>query len=242
MSIPALDQQQFAITMNDWDLGTSDPARNFLVCDNAAGAQPDGVGNCTFEVTATYPESGKLYINLHLDYGFKGNNNNFNPIDGVVDRYDKGCVGDPLDAFVNNASSDADCSGGLALENCTEYRFSHEGDPTILFTDSTWNSNEFKKNPGVGGLILANRLDGSGTEPVVNQLVRLLDPRGVKVGEARTDEDGFYMITYKHKGKPTVYRVVVVTPAYSGAQQVTLKGNGFSEGEFTCDMVSNTCW
>ena len=36
------------------------------------------------------PASGLAYVNMHLDYGLKGQTANMNPIDGASDRYDAG--------------------------------------------------------------------------------------------------------------------------------------------------------
>ncbi len=43
---------------------------------------------------------------------------------------------------------------------------------------------------------------------------------------AVTDQDGFYLINYKHTGKAAVFQVRV--PEYGLMKEVTLKANGFA--------------
>jgi len=107
-----------------------------------------------------------------------------------------------------------------------------DGDPTPdPFADTVWNANEFKRNPGVSGLTL--KTVEAGRSPIAGIPVQLINTAGQVVGSAETDEDGFYMIVYKHKGKAALYMVRMNSP-YSGYGFITLKGNGFEEANFTC--------
>jgi len=56
-------------------------------------------------------------------------------------------------------------------------------------------------------------------------------PTGELLGTLYTDEDGWYMWQYKHKGRRADYTVEL--PAYNLAQTVTLKGNAFVVVDFT---------
>lgn len=87
------------ITYADWASGQqkpSEPSSWSVACEAASGL-PNGLGyNGEVHVQFTVPPSGLTYINIHLDYGVKGKDTDFNPFDTFADRYDKGtgtCVG-----------------------------------------------------------------------------------------------------------------------------------------------------
>ena len=105
-------------------------------------------------MTATYPDSGQLYINVHLDYALKGGNVDMNPCDdGLVDRYDPDTVASPWntrDAYVNTPT---DLLDQLAIDDNQDYTMGHEEvGSTTSFSDIVQNLNEFKKVAGVFGL------------------------------------------------------------------------------------------
>ena len=54
---------------------------------------------------------------------------------------------------------------------------------------------------------------------------------GVSLGTAPTDEDGWYMIVYKHTGKPAEYTVEL--QGYGLSASGTLKANKLAEVNFT---------
>jgi hypothetical protein len=61
-----------------------------VTCDDGSGGAvcgPGGTGSCTFDVHVVIPPSGQAYVNVHLDYGFKGPHVDANPCGGV-------CTGD----------------------------------------------------------------------------------------------------------------------------------------------------
>jgi hypothetical protein len=67
-------------------------------------------------------------------------------------------------------------------------------------------------------------LPGAGVE-----LVRV--STGELVGSGVTDEDGFYTITYKHKGKREMYDVTL-NGGHDITQRIELKANGWAEVNF----------
>jgi hypothetical protein len=83
------------------------------------------------------------------------------------------------------------------------------------------NFNEFKKIWGFGGLVK----EAGSTDTVEGAQIIIKDPDGnvisqepqtgvVLIGdELRTDEDGFYTLSWKHKGKEATYTVELVPPA-----------------------------
>jgi hypothetical protein len=52
------------------------------------------------------------------------------------------------------------------------------------------------------------------------------------VGSGTTDEEGFYTVQYKHKGKADLYTVILVG---ENAQLISLRGNGWAEVSFDVD-------
>jgi hypothetical protein len=76
--------------------------------------------------------------------------------------------------------------------------------------------------------------DGFVPKPTVT-----LSPKGGApvVGPLSADDDGYYLLEYKHKGKPALYTVEVVgVPGCDPYQQdVTLKGNGYCLVDFKAD-------
>ena len=150
------------------------------------------------------PTPKVIYITVHLDYYWKG--------------VAAGCTKQPTGT--NPILEHANCTtpSGLALNSLTNYTFT-----TNLgadFNKTIQNFNVFKKDPGIGGLVL--RI-GSG-DPVYNALVDVYQGTK-KVGSVRTDEDGWYMWVYKYTGKAVSFTVNL--PAYNQTQSVTLKSNGY---------------
>jgi len=227
----ALDASHLQITTADWVSGVvTDPTRNFLNCDSVCG--PDGAGYCTFDVTAVYPDSGQLYINVHLDYALKGGNVDLNPCDdGLVDRYDPDTVASPWntrDAYVNTAS---DLLDQLAIDDNQDYTMGHEEvGSTTSFSDTVQNLNEFKKVAGVIGLCGNQGHSNKCAALTAIQLVR--NSTGEVVATSEIDVDGYYALIYKHTGAPEVY-TVKLQGDYNMTQDVELKANGFAEVTFT---------
>jgi hypothetical protein len=164
--------------------------------------EPQAVGSTTTAtVSCTVPPSGLLYVTIHLDDGLKRTTN------WDRDLYEPG-LDDAIHATYGT------------IRQCQPYAFSVAGD----LTDGTtvYSSNEFKRNPGVNGLTLRS---GSGN-PVANVGVELWGPTGKRILTATTDQDGFYMLSYKHTGKQANYTVKV--PAFGLSQVVPLKANGYA--------------
>lgn len=163
----------------------------------------------TIPVTLTVPASGVVYLVMHLDYGLKGTT-----------------------GYTQNFFADAvDCATGtkVLVPNHGTYAFSVAGAQNGA--NSIQNINAFKKIPGVAGLVLH-----SGTmNPVEGATVTLANASRVAVGSDVTDEDGFYMIPYKHTGKAATYYVSLVTlplEGFSDRKTITLKANAFVRQDF----------
>ena len=87
--------------------------------------------------------------------------------------------------------------------------------------------NEFKKNPGIGGLVnQANTLT-----PFANTKADIYQGTK-KVATVYTDQDGWYMWSYKYTGKATEFTVKLPNNG-NASQSATLKSNGYLNIPFT---------
>jgi hypothetical protein len=181
-------------------------------------------------------------VNVHLDYGLKGASLDANDgtiinagvtvCDGYADRYDVGAP-DPdfggWDAWKNNDTED----GPLAISNCKSYDFSHY-DGTTVFGDQVQSLNIFKQIKGLSGMVMASDTE-SGVPAAWVEVVRV--KTGELVGTGVTDDDGYYAIPYKHKGKRAMYHVTL-NGGHNIVQRVQLKSNGWAEVNF--DVFTGT--
>ena len=225
-----LDSSITQIGIQDYIAGTM--AAGQLTCDQVCG--PDGSGACTLTVVdVPIPASGLAYVNVHLDYGLKGVHLDANPCDdGLIDRYDRGATISPwnsTDAFVDTS----DQTGSLALEDCHDYVFSHTDDSSPLFTDTVQNLNIFKRIAGGFGVVTSSAT-GTGQAGAPVELIRVKTGNVVKSGV--TDQDGYYTLEYKHKGKRALYSVVLTS--HGLIQDIELRANGWAEVNF--DVFTGT--
>ena len=160
----------------------------------------------TVTVSGQIPATGLLYVTVHLNHGLKGTTG--------WSAADPNNDGQPPFNAVGT-------SPGITILNPQPYVFSYSG-PGVADAKTASSTNTFKKNPGVNGLTLAA---GTG-EPRPAVTVELWGPTGKRLLTAVTDQDGFYMMNYKHTGKAATYQVRV--PAYGLRQNVTLKANGYA--------------
>ena len=148
-----------------------------------------------------------------------------------------------VDAFVSDGSQNAvkadSATPTVLIPHLADHPFSFGGTvsppdgPVVAISDddSVFNLNEFKRNPGVAGMLY----ESDGVTPASAGItVTLRDETGMLVGQTETDIDGFYFIAYKHKGRRSSYTVDVLGPGPSilASDTITLKGNGFAEASF----------
>ena len=63
----------------------------------------------------------------------------------------------------------------------------------------------------------------------------LKDSTGKVLATSTTDQDGWYMCTYKWTGKAVTLYVTTTPSGYKAlTKSVTLKSNGYAEVDFTC--------
>ena len=224
----AVAEYSTQVTLADWQSGGG----NGLECDQVLYPYPDAVGPafCTFTVTAEYPASCQLYLNVHLDFGLKGPKTDFfmssggavsAESDGISDRYDKGAS-----SIWGGADAWADGTEIVAVKDCQDLTFSHMTLKEDNYDSNTvQNLNEFKRPAGVFGLLT------NGSDVIPGATVRLVHPTDGEITSAVTDQDGYYLLEYKHKGRPTDYSVEA---SVDGGNHGTarLKGNGFAEASY----------
>jgi hypothetical protein len=172
-----------------------------------------GAGGGTLNVDITNlgsPSPKVIYIVVHVDYYWKG-------ILG-------GCTKQVVTGTPPLENATCTVPSAISLNSLTNYTFGVAGHAE--FSKTIQNFNVFKKDPGIGGLVLRA---GSG-DPVQNVAVDIYQGTK-KVGTATTDEDGWYMWVYKYTGKAVEFTVKL--PAYNLTQSITLKSNGYGIVNFT---------
>ena len=242
------------LTIDDWIAGGTNPSN--VTCDPVCG--PDGVGFCTFTVDLTTmedPDSNQYYVNVHLDYGLKGVHLDANPCDDLADadRYDvdtlsmwgqadaNGWTGQVLlsgDAYVDDTAGDYTALDVVGLSDCRDHVFSHDesGDLMADFSDNVQNLNVFKGIAGAFGA-LRSSLTGDSYEGHILTLAKASNPTAILKTTA-SDEDGAYLLFYKHKGKPAMYIIDLYDPSGSeliGTIDFELQGNGWTQIDFDPD-------
>jgi hypothetical protein len=233
----ALERYGDTWTMEDYCGGSSDAGSGWsLVCDEVT--LPDGSGNCELTLQGVpIPDSGQVYVNVHLDFGLKGPKIDANPCDAVTDRYDYGsgpweCAG--YHARENTYTDD----GPRALTNLRDFEFSHEYGVEVG-GDTVQNINLFKKISGSFGVV-----KGLNDVPLEGAMINLVrKDTGKIVRTTWTDQDGFYTHANKHKGKPTIYTVELYVGSYDFPllqQDLELRSNGWADVNFFLDTMTST--
>jgi hypothetical protein len=195
--------------LNDFLDPTPSPSGNPIITLDYYGDEVviNPENQTTIYISGTVPVSGLVYVTVHLEYGLMRTEDWTPNLD------------------TNNANNN---SIGTIIEEGQPYKFSFIAENSIDDSDTQnpTSINIFKKVPGTGGTVLTE-----GTMfPMPGVQVQLYDPESLLIGYAETDEDGFYMIIYKHKGKRATYNVVL--PDLDLSQEISLKGNGFDIANF----------
>jgi hypothetical protein len=160
----------------------------------------DSGSTTAVEVCIPSVPGGLAYINMHLDYGLKDTT-------GYSKNYQDDAV-------------EADDTSNILIPQLQPYYF---GDSTGN-GDEVYSENVFKRIAGIGGLVLTDNGD-----PAPNIAVEIYDPNGMPIATVLTDQDGWYVLQYKHTGKASLYTATLpdFLPAYDLTQTVTLKSNGY---------------
>ena len=171
------------------------------------GSQTFG-SQTTVSVTFTYPSTGAVYINLHVDYGLK-----------TTTGWAKGSA--PTNPYcpVGNDAINPLASPLPTILDCQPYTFSYHDGTSGSATVSS--NNVFKKDPGIAGFVTRT----STFNPVVNTPVNIY-LGSVLQATVYTDQDGWYNWQYKYTGKATTFTVVL--PSFNNtSKSATLKSNAF---------------
>ena len=233
-----LADAQSVILLEDWIQETGYTAPAYLNCDQVDELGEDGWCTLTLDISQDVIDAttgDKLYVNLHMDYGLKGQNVDANPFDLFEDRYDRGGYVSPWgssDALMGTSTDD----GPLAIADCSVYGFAHDvgicdagvelgnsctvgatspdacidGGGTCVATpqlaDEVQNLNIFKQISGAFGRVFCADTD-SGVPGILHlELEGETDYlNALFVGDI--DEDGYFVLGYKHKGKATNYQI-----------------------------------
>ena len=197
----------------------------FITLDSYTDTNGDGGVGFGDVVTVSVPaELGFQYINIHLDYGLE-----------KTDGWER------KGANVDNDSAINPTLSGVDIDEATPHTFSAYADGTLIpgSTDTVYNQNEFKQVRGFGGLVTDPTADPVGVEGAT---VELYDPDGVLIESMTTDEDGWYLSDYRHKGKEKTYTVVLVEdPGAYGSQEIddVVVGKSVKFGEANFDINDN---
>jgi hypothetical protein len=166
--------------------------------------------NYTFSVSLPAVPGGLAYVAIHLDYGLK-------PTTGLA-------KGGP-------STNDAIKIGTTTVVVPDKQTYLFSFTDGVTSSASVGSFNEFKKNPGIGGLGLKKMADGSQGDPVGNVKVQIYDSANKLQATVYTDQDGWYMWQLKYTGKAATFTVKL--PAYNKSQSATLKSNSFLVMSFT---------
>jgi hypothetical protein len=175
-----------------------------------------GVTTYTFAETVPLSALGYAYLNIHLDYGLK-----------KAGGYAPGGTSGK-DAIACSSSAVVPIPD-LQADNLF-YSFGYTVGNTIVDTvPPVQSSNDFKKNPGVGGLVTkSNTLN-----PIVGATAVLKDSKGNVLGKGLTDSDGWYIVNYKSTGKAATFYVTLTPPGGTPqTRPITLKANAYMEADF----------
>jgi len=164
----------------------------------------------TYTITGT-PINNMAYIFIHLDFGLKHTEPFIRLPDGV-----DGLSNDAQMAL-NHPNYDPD--NPVTIWDNSLYEFSAEDNAGGGGEDSIRKINEFKKLRGAVGFAFnsfENPLQGTTVE---------FYKKGELIGTIETDENGFYYIDYKHKGKPSDFTIKL--PEYGLEYTEEMKANKF---------------
>jgi hypothetical protein len=173
------------------------------------------VGVTTYDlvVTVPVPATGFVFLAIHLDYGLKG-----------TGGYNKDAISDGLDDAVACGTS------AVVIPDMQDYTFSVSGSGGLGGSSTVKSCNRFKRNPGVGGGVMNTLTDYR--SPGVSATLK--DSKGALLVSGVTDEDGWYMLSYSHRGKEATFYVTVTPPGgRAKTQTIKLKANRYAEVNFT---------
>ena len=154
------------------------------------GAAPKIGSWVELTVTGTVPDTGLVYVTVHLEFGLKHTASY-----GASDK-----TATP-DAYYLGDDGDYDV-GDLVLHYGEGYLFAWWcGDEWVEPT--IYSENVFKKDPGFAGLVT-----GSSGDPLSGMTVTItISAKDHITATVFTDEDGWYLYAYKYTGKSSIVNI-----------------------------------
>jgi hypothetical protein len=195
-----------------WGTNTVTPSGAYGIA--LSDYSPQNFGSfAVLSVKGTVPETGLIYVTIHLEYGLK------QTAGYAKNSLTLAATGVGLDGILGT-SDDI-----LTIPNFQAYEFAWNSgsgwtEPTIE------SENAFKKDPGFAGLVT----DVNG-DPVAGAVIHIFRSDAVgSVWVVITDQDGWYMYSYKYTGKPTKFTIKETTyRGFAGAQvEVWVKSNSMN--------------
>jgi len=169
----------------------------------ASIALEPGTGGTISIEDITVPDSGLVFVKIHLDFGWKKQTGYKMGPNNLADN-------------TNNAYD---------LQNLESFIFSYEVNDVLQPNSTTiQNINIFKNDPGFFGVVTFD------DNPVMVATITIKNSEGETIGSTTTDENGYYFYYYKHKGKQAEY-TVTLTSGVVGVpypEIITLKSNKFA--------------
>jgi hypothetical protein len=158
-----------------------------------------------FTVSGTVPDTGLVYITVHVDF-----------------KYKKEVNYEPSASPISNTAANSDSS--KTIPDLELHTFSCSGDHS--YSEAIQNINIFKNDPGFIGFVI----DSLTMDPVPGETVEIYGPDGSLLGSAVTDDNGYYFYYHKHLGKRAEY--TVKHPDSEQEVKHTLKANKFVQTDF----------
>jgi len=164
----------------------------------------DGDGKTEYTFNVTVPETGFLYVNMHLDFGLEKQS-------GWL-KSEAGGLVDYEDAKDNPVVTSSDPAVLPTILEGTEYVFSSN---LVGSEDSIFNNNVFKNLKGNGGFVHATNgtADESDDLLLSNVLVKVVEKAkpGTTLWQGNTDADGWFYANFGPTGKKITYTVTADT-------------------------------
>ena len=197
---------------------------------------PEALGSTTEITVDVSGIDGLSIVTIHLDYGPKRTTGWAQK--QVMDE-DKNPIAYEYDAETGGALKD-----GLEIINNQDYYFFHMLNGDTFGEVTGYSINEFKRNTGIGGLVVPNGIDPlEAVEVQIYQNTAATGrPGSLSTPELRatvyTDEDGWYLWAYQWRGRPTSFTVIM---SYDGSEiyrkeNIELSAMGYYSIDFIGDV------
>ena len=220
--------EDIPLTIEDAETNGEIPSKDYSISLGTYPGQtpmisttPGAGSTHTFIIRGLTPENnpmmageGMVYLRMHLDFGLK----HTEPWNRGVDNTD------PENPVVTDdaVSSTADTSHPgieVTIWDNSAFQFSKDDQQVPPNSDTIFKFNDFKKIQGAVGLAL-----NSFENPIQGATVEFYKDDEM-VGSIETDENGYYYIDYKHKGKRTDFTIKLLEYGLEHTEE--MKANKF---------------